>query len=80
MPSQKLQLALETIMERNRQNAIRAELFAKDPTCGICTAEIEQEYDCSPVRLANGTQYLCHHRCFQMQIEQMALRFFGRPA
>lgn len=79
MPSQKLLDDLEAIMYRNRQIKRRQELFNADPTCGVCTAKIEHVEDCGNVKLADGTEHLCHDSCFQMQIQQMALRYFGTP-
>jgi hypothetical protein len=78
MPSQKLIDELEIIIHRNKQFARRQELFDADPTCGVCTARVEHVEDCGAIKLADGTEYLCHDSCFQMQIEQMALRYFGK--
>lgn len=53
------------------------ELFAANPTCGICNERIPEIEDCSPVRLASGEVYLCHSStaCVRESIDRMVRRF-----
>lgn len=59
----------------------QAELFAANPYCGICQGEIAKVEDCSPVKLASGTEYLCHNNtdCFWKSINGMIERFADKP-
>lgn len=78
MPSQKLLDQLEIICHRNKQVARRQELFDVDPTCKVCTAAIEHVEDCAPVKMADGSEFLCHTACSMAMYQSMATRYFGR--